>query len=133
MEPRKSRGSQRGVMPKSILVVDDQEDVRAMMKIAIENFGYSVIEAGGPFDAIEKAEEFHPHLILMDIGMPLLDGLSTAQMIGDIESCSDIPIVVLTAYSDIRDQADRAGCVDVLYKPVQFAKLKELLDSHLGH
>ena len=120
-------------MAKSILVVDDQEDVRAMMKIAIENFGYSVIEAGGPFDAIEKAEEFHPNLILMDIGMPLLDGLSAAQVIGDIEGCGEIPIVVLTAYSDIRDQAKKAGCVDVLYKPIQFEKLKAILDSHLGH
>jgi len=119
-------------MQKSILVVDDQEDVRSMMKLAIENFGYSVIEAGGPFDAIEKAEEFLPNLILMDIGLPLLDGLSTAQMIGDIEHCSQIPIVILTAYSNIRDQAMKAGCVDVIYKPVQFDKLKDLLDSHLG-
>ena len=117
---------------KSILVVDDQEDVRAMMKIAIENFGYNVIVAGGPFDAIEKAEEFRPHLILMDIGLPLLDGLSAAQMIGDIDGCGEIPIVVLTAYSDIRDQAVKAGCVDVLYKPVEFEKLKVILDSHLG-
>lgn len=120
-------------MQKSVLVVDDQEDIRTMMKIAIENFGYSVIEACGPFDAIEKAEEFRPHLILMDIGMPLLDGLSAAQMIGDIEGCRQIPIVVLTAYSDIREQAKKAGCVDVLYKPVQFEKLKDILESHVGH
>ena len=125
--------TQGGIIVKSILVVDDQEDVRAMMKIALESFGYSVIEAGGPFDAIEKAAEFHPHLILMDIGMPLLDGLSTAQMIGDIDGCSAIPIVALTAYSDIREQAKKAGCVDVLYKPVQFEKLKDILDSHVGH
>jgi CheY-like chemotaxis protein len=119
-------------MQKCILVVDDQEDVRSMMKIAIENFGYSVIESGGPFDAIEKAEKFLPQMILMDIGMPLLDGLSAAQLIGAIEGCRQIPIIVLTAYSDIRDQAIKAGCVDVLYKPVQFEKLKEMLDSHLG-
>jgi CheY-like chemotaxis protein len=117
-------------MQKSVLVVDDQEDVRAMMKIAIENFGYSVIEAGGPFDAIGKAEEFRPDLILMDIGMPLLDGLSVAQMIGETEGCSQIPIVILTAYSNIRDQAKKAGCVDVLYKPVEFEKLKDILDWH---
>ena len=120
-------------MVKSIMVVDDQEDVRAMMKIAIENFGYSVIEAGGPSDAIEKAEEFHPHLILMDIGMPLLDGLSAAQVISNTQGCGEFPIVVLTAYSDIRDQAKKAGCVDVLYKPIQFDKLKDVLDSHAAH
>ena len=119
-------------MRKSILVVDDQEDVREMMRLAIETFGYAVIEAGGPFDAIEKAEEFLPELILMDIGLPLLDGLTAAQMISRVESCSHIPIVVLTAYSDIRQQAVAAGCVDVLYKPVQFDRLKEMLDTHVG-
>lgn len=119
-------------MQKSILVVDDQEDVRAMMKIAIENFGYSVIVAGGPFDAIEKAEEFLPNLILMDIGLPLLDGLSAAEIIRDIEQCRNIPIVVLTAFSDIREEAIKAGCVDVLYKPVEFEELRDMLDSHIG-
>ncbi len=121
-------------MNKSILIVDDQEDVRSMMRFAIENFGYSVIEAAGPFEAVAKAEEFLPHLILMDIGMPLLDGLSTARMIGERAGCEQIPIVVLTAYRNIKDEAVKAGCVDVLYKPVQFDQLREMLDSHIfGH
>ena len=121
-------------MPKSILVVDDHEDVRSMMRLTIENFGYSVIEAAGPYEAIEKAEKFQPHLILMDIGLPLLDGLSTARVIIDLEHCGQIPIVAVTAYSDIRDQAFKAGCVDVLYKPVQTERLAQILHRHLdGH
>ena len=64
-------------MKKRVLVVEDYEDTRVLLKFMIEKFGYSVIEAFGPYDAIDKAAEFLPDLILMDIGMPLLDGLSS--------------------------------------------------------
>lgn len=120
-------------MKKQILVVEDQEDVRVMMRLVIENFGYSVIEAAGPFEAVQKAEEFLPSLILMDIGLPLLDGLSAAKLIGEQQCCSSIPIVVLTAYHDVDAAAANAGCVDVLYKPVEFEALRKMIDSHIGH
>lgn len=119
-------------MPKSILVVDDHEDIRSMMRLTIENFGYTVIEAAGPYDAIEKAEKFQPDLILMDIGLPLLDGLSTAKLIIDLENCGQIPIIAVTAYRDIRDQASKAGCVDVLYKPIEPERLEYILHQHLN-
>ncbi|MEJ7849354.1 MAG: response regulator [Pyrinomonadaceae bacterium] len=123
--------AERKEVPKSILVVDDHEDIRAMMRLTIENFGYTVIEAAGPYDAIEKAQKFQPDLILMDIGLPLLDGLSTAKLIIDLENCGQIPIVAVTAYRDIRDQASKAGCVDVLYKPIEPERLENLLHQHL--
>ena len=119
-------------VPKSILVVDDHEDIRSMMRLTIENFGYTVIEAAGPYDAIEKAEKFQPDLILMDIGLPLLDGLSTAKLIIDLENCGQIPIIAVTAYRDIRDQASKAGCVDVLYKPIEPERLEYILHQHLN-
>lgn len=103
-----------------------------MMRFALEAFGYNVIDAAGPYDAIEKAEELRPDLILMDIGMPLLDGLSAAQLIGGRAGCENIPIIVLTAYRNIREQALAAGCVDVIYKPVDLDKLKALLATHLN-
>ncbi len=123
--------AERKEVPKSILVVDDHEDIRSMMRLTIENFGYTVIEAAGPYDAIEKAEKFQPDLILMDIGLPLLDGLSTAKVIFDLEHCGEIPIVAVTAYRDIRDQASKAGCVDVLYKPIEPERLEQILHQHL--
>lgn len=126
--------AERKEVPKSILVVDDHDDIRAMMRLTIENFGYTVIEAAGPYDAIEKAEKFRPDLVLMDIGLPLLDGLSTAKLIIDLEHCGQIPIIAVTAYRDIRDQASKAGCVDVLYKPIEAEQLEQLLHFHLdGH
>ena len=117
-------------MKKRVLVVEDYEDTRILLKLMIEKFGYSVIEASGPYEAIDKAAEFLPDLILMDIGMPLLDGLSVAQIIHDKKGNRVVPIIAVTAFSDVTDQALKAGCLDVLYKPVHPDQLREVLDRY---
>lgn len=121
-------------MRKKVLLVEDYADSRAMMRLMIEQQGHSVIEAAGAYEAIAKAEEYHPDLVLMDIGLPLLDGLSTAQMIRELENLDSIPIIAVTAFRDINEQADRAGCDGVLYKPVEMTELETVLNRHLkGH
>lgn len=121
-------------MQKKVLVVEDFEDSRAMMRLMIEKQGHAVIEAAGAYEAIAKAEEYHPDLILMDIGLPLLDGLSTASMIKGLENLDRIPIIAVTAFRDIQEQADKAGCSGVLYKPVAMNDLETILNKHLkGH
>lgn len=118
-------------MKKRVLVVEDYEDTRVLLKFMLERFGYSVIEASGPYDAIDKAAEFLPDLILMDIGMPLLDGLSVAQLIHDGKTNSLVPIIAVTAFSDIKDEAIKAGCADVIYKPVHPDELREVLARYV--
>ncbi len=98
----------------------------------LEKFGYSVIEASGPYEAIDKTAEFLPDIILMDIGMPLLDGLSVTQLIRDRKPQRLIPIIAVTAFSDIKAEALKAGCSDVLYKPVNPDRLKEVLEHYTG-
>lgn len=121
-------------MQKRVLVVEDVEDARVMMRLMIEKQGLSVIEAAGAYEAIEKAEEYHPDLILMDIGLPLLDGLSTATLIKRLKALDKTPIIAVTAYRDILDQAKKAGCSDVLYKPIDPPALADMLSRHLdGH
>lgn len=121
-------------MQKKVLLVEDYEDSRLMMRHMIEQEGYSVIEAAGAYEAIQKAEQYHPDLILMDIGLPLLDGLSTATIIKGLEKLGGVPIVVVTAYRDVNDQARDAGCSGVIYKPIDLSALKTILDFHLrGH
>lgn len=121
-------------MQKRVLVVEDVEDSRTMIRMMIEQQGLSVIEAAGAYEAIEKAEEYHPDLILMDIGLPLLDGLSTASLIKKLKHFDQTPIVAVTAYRDILEQAQKAGCCDVLYKPIDPPALNDLLRRHLeGH
>ena len=117
-------------MKKRVLVVEDYEDTRILLKFMIEKFGYSVIEASGPYEALDKAAEFMPDLILMDIGMPLLDGLSVAQLIKDKKTNRLVPIIAVTAFSDIKDEALKAGCSDVIYKPVQPELLREMLERY---
>ena len=118
-------------MQKRVLVVEDVEDVRVMMRLMIEKEGVSVIEAAGAYEAIAKAKEFQPDLILMDIGLPLLDGLSTATMIKKLKDFDQTPIVAVTGYHDILEQAKKAGCCDVLYKPIDQPSLDNLLNEHL--
>ena len=121
-------------MQKRVLLVEDVDDARAMMRLMIEKHGVAVIEAAGAYDAIEKAEEFLPDLILMDIGLPLLDGLSAATLIRRLKALDNTPIVAVTAYRDILEQAKKAGCCDVLYKPVDQPALADILSRHLdGH
>ena len=119
-------------MKKRVLVVEDYEDTRILLRFMIEKFGYSVIEAAGPYEALDKADEFMPDLILMDIGMPLLDGLSVAQLIHDKKANRMVPIIAVTAFSDVKDEALKAGCSDVIYKPVHPEQLKEMLDRYAG-
>lgn len=121
-------------MPKKVLLVEDVEDARAMMRLMIEKHGFSVIEAAGAYEAIEKAEEYQPDLIFMDIGLPLMDGLSTATLIKRLKDLDATPIVAVTAYRDIHEQARKAGCADVLYKPIDQPALADMLSRHLdGH
>lgn len=121
-------------MQKTVLLVEDYEDSRLLMRHMIEQEGHAVIEAAGAYEAIQKAEQYHPDLILMDIGLPLLDGLSAAGIIKGLKGLTKVPIVVVTAFHDVNDQVRNAGCSGVIYKPVDQPVLKNILDFHLaGH
>ena len=119
-------------MAKCVLVVEDYEDIRTMMKIMVQMYGYNVIEARDGMEAIEKVKEHCPDLILMDLAMPLMDGLSAARVIKTFDQCEHIPVIAVTAYRNMRDEALEAGCVEVIEKPVEFPYLKKVLASHLG-
>lgn len=104
--------------PKTILVVEDFDDVRDAMRILVELQGYKVVTASDGREAVEKARLFHPDLILMDIAMPLVDGIEATKQIKSDSSVSEIPIVAVTSYSkQYHDEALAAGCDQVLEKP----------------
>ena len=104
--------------PKTVLVVEDFDDVRDAMRILVELQGYQVVTASDGREAVEKARQFHPDLILMDIAMPLVDGIEATRQIKADGSVSAIPIVAVTSYSkQYHDEALAAGCDRVLEKP----------------
>ncbi|MDT4895040.1 MAG: hypothetical protein QOH25_117 [Acidobacteriota bacterium] len=118
-----------GVAPLTVMVVEDSEDVRLMMRILLEMEGYRVIEAADGMQAVEMAINERPALIMMDLNLPLLDGLAATGRIR--QHLSDVPVVALSGHvtDDYRLAAFAAGCTDYLVKPLDFNHLHNILNS----
>ena len=116
-----------------ILIVEDHTDIRKMKAIYLKMFKYEVIEAADGYEAVEKALKHKPDAILMDLAMPVLDGVDSARAMRQSEELADTPIVCITAYMDFYDQrAKDAGCNAVLQKPIDFGQLDSLLKEHIA-
>jgi CheY-like chemotaxis protein len=98
--------------------------------------GYTAVEARNGVEALEKVAEYKPDLIIMDLNMPHLDGLSTTERIRQFrEKQSQVPIVAITAFDTfgMREAALQAGCNEYLLKPLDLDQLGTLLRNHLGY
>ena len=120
-------------MKKRILVVEDQDDNRRILRDLLTNAGFDMIEAENGEDAVASAQESRPDLILMDIQLPILDGYEATRRIKANPDLKSIPIIVVTSYalSGDEDKARLAGCDDYVAKPFSprqlLAKIKEYL------
>ena len=118
-------------MKKRILVVEDQEDARRILRDLLSRAGFDLIEAENGEDAVASAQTNRPDLILMDIQLPLLDGYEATRRIKADPDLKAIPIIVVTSYalSGDEEKARRAGCDDYVAKPFSprqlLAKIKE--------
>ena len=114
---------------QTVLVVEDFEDNRFMMRRLLEMSGYHVLEAINGEEAVEMAERELPGLILMDLSLPLLDGLAATRRIRQHEALRDVPIVAVSAHdtADFHADALAAGCNDYVTKPIDFDQLEALL------
>ena len=120
-------------MPKKILIVEDNEDARSFMKLLVENYGYQAIEAADGIEALEKFRRQQPDLVLMDVSLPFVDGLTTTKAIREIEDSAEVPIFVVTAFGkSFREQAIEAGCNELISKPVDFHVLRLLIEKYLS-
>ena len=118
---------------KKVLIVEDYEDSRKFMKTLVESYGYRVIEAIDGEQAIQMAKYGHPDLILMDLAMPIMDGLATTRVIRGFEEIERMPIVVVSAFGeDYHRQALEAGCDDLISKPVDISVLEPILNKYLA-
>src|ERR1044071_5208473 len=118
---------------KRVLVVDDFDDSRFSLSKLLEIEGYEVIEATDGAQAIELALADKPDLILMDLSLPVIDGLSATRQIRQNEAMKSVPIIVLTAHDlvDFQTKAKDAGCTDYATKPVDFNALIILMSKYL--
>ena len=112
-----------------VMVVEDFEDNRFMMRRLLEMSGYQVLEAINGEEAVELAKRERPALILMDLSLPLLDGLAATRSIRREADLRDIPIVAVSAHdtADFHAEALAAGCNDYVTKPIDFDQLETLL------
>ena len=120
-------------MARRVMVVEDHADIRMMMKILLETYGFEVVEASDGYEAVEKALAKTPDVILMDLAMPVLDGINSTRAMRQHEELADVPILAVTAYGDFyRERALEAGCNDVLQKPLDFETLRPLVSSYVN-
>ena len=113
-----------------VLVVEDFEDNRFMMRRLLEMSGYRVVEAVNGNQAVELATSVRPDIILMDLSLPQLDGLAATRRIRSQEGLGKVPIVAVSAHdsSDFHAEALAAGCNEYVTKPIDFDQLVQLLD-----
>jgi two-component system, cell cycle response regulator DivK len=125
--------SQNGNAPPMVMVVEDFEDNRFMMRRLLEMSGYRVLEAINGEEAVELAHRERPQLILMDLSLPQLDGLAATRRIRQHADLRDVPIVAVSAHdtADFHADALAAGCNDYVTKPIDFDQLEALLNRLL--
>jgi len=119
---------------KTILVVDDYEDLRRTTHMALETLGYRVVEAANGEEAVELAQSEMPDLILMDLSMPHLDGFAAIHRIRRLLGLRDVPVIAFSAHSaeDVRDDALAAGYCEFMTKPVNLDTLKSTVERCLS-
>lgn len=116
-----------------VLLVEDTEDNRVMMRRLLEMSGYSVIEAVNGVEAITQAEHDVPEIILMDLSLPLIDGLAATRRIRQLPSLKGVPIIAVSAHDtlDFHAEALAAGCDAYITKPIDYGELEGLIESLL--
>jgi two-component system, cell cycle response regulator DivK len=123
----------------TVLIADDYDDVREILKGWFEQHAYRVVEAKSGKEAVELAVREHPALIIMDLAMPEIDGFGAAFLIRSQEDLRDVPIVGISAYGelgiDAQVKADPESMGFNAYLPKPFApeKLFAIVDRYLPH
>ncbi len=116
-----------------ILVVDDNRDSRELVVKVLKGRGYEMVEAVDGEDALQKAQDEKPSLILMDISLPKMDGYEVTRRLKMHKECRDIPVVALTArvMKGDKERAIEAGCIGHIPKPIDVHELHEQIKQYL--
>jgi CheY-like chemotaxis protein len=126
-------GAWMSVNLRTILVVDDFDDTRLLLRTWLEKKGFRVLEAENGIEAVEIAESHTPDLIIMDMEMPELDGLAATRRIRSSQILKDVPVVAVSAYGahQFRREALAAGCNEYVSTPFEPDDLEQVIRSFL--
>jgi len=120
-------------LPGKILIVDDEPDIVAFLSYNLKNKGYQISTASDGVEAIRKAREFKPDLILLDVMMPNKDGIATIRELRQMPEFEDTAIILLTALSDEKYEIEglKNGADDYIAKPIKPELLATRIHSAL--
>ena len=118
---------------RTVLIVEDDEDARYLMRLELERLGYLIVEAENGERAVEVAERERPDIILMDLSLPRMDGIAATQKIRATEGFNGVPVIAATAHqeTDFREDAKAAGFDAYVTKPIDMNWLSELIKGLL--
>jgi len=120
-----------GSLQPTVLIADDNEDTRQMLKAWLATKGYQILEAADGEEAIRLACCEEPGLVLLDLQLPRLDGLNVIHRLRNEFHLTNVPLVIVTGYDKYFDTAIAAGCDDYLVKPIDFNRLDVILDYYV--
>lgn len=118
---------------RTVMVVEDFRDTRLMLKEALEGKGYRVVEAVDGWEAVGLATRVRPDLILMDLHLPVLDGVEAACLLREHGEFTDVPMIAITAHdsADSRADARDVGFDEYVTMPIDFDRLGPLIERFL--
>ena len=125
--------SQTNILPRKILVADDDSDMRELVSHILQVKNYQVVSVATADEARQQAIKEPPDLIVMDIGMPDMDGLTAIWKLRETKTLAEIPIVILSAFDsyDLRAEAASAGCQAYITKPFEVSDFLLVIERAL--
>ncbi|TAJ96323.1 response regulator [bacterium] len=120
-------------MPAKILVVEDHADSLEVLTIQLKRMGYDVIEAMTGQEGIEKAGRCLPEAVIMDLGLPDMNGLEATQKLKQNPRTAHIPVIAHTAWPEevFKSKAEKAGMADFLTKPTSASRFRSTIEKWL--
>ena len=126
--------SKRGKMPKTVMIVEDNELNMKLFNDLLESRGYRVIQTRNGMEALDLARAHMPDLILMDIQLPEVSGLVVTKWLKDDEQLAHIPVIAVTAFAMKGDEERilQGGCEGYISKPISVSHFLETIAQYIG-
>ena len=113
----------------TVLVVEDDDDTRTVYSDGLGYIGYRVITASSGVEGLRAARDEHPDVILLDLSLAGADGWEVVRCLKASQLTGDIPVLLVTGYTDLGERAEAEGCAGYLTKPIRLDTLRTAIGS----